>query len=258
MEMRILYECCPLCDSEFISKSLVGNCSKHLLYRPEIPSEMQWMDCSECKHQFINGYFTDEALSLIFQKTQEKQKVGYEIEKQRYISARMIEKVIPYVSSGSWLDVGFGNGSLIFTAEEYGFETIGVDLRLENVNAMKRLGFNAYCELVQNIEFEKPLSVVSMMDVLEHIPYPKEVLLSLHAKMVSGACLLVSMPNSENIIWKQMVAQNQSPYLGEIEHYHNFSRTRLYSLFDECGFEAVRYGISERYRACMEVLAVRK
>jgi hypothetical protein len=42
---------------------------------------------------------------------------------------------------------------------------------------------------------------------------------------------------------------------GSIEHYHNFSRSRLYALLRETGFEPVRYGISERYRACMEVIA---
>ena len=47
-------------------------------------------------------------------------------------------------------------------------------------------------------------------------------------------------------------------YLGELEHYHNFSKSRLYSLLAECGFEAVRYGISERYRVCMVVIALRR
>ena len=59
--------------------------------------------------------------------------VGYQIEEQRYISARIIEKVLPFKSDGIWLDVGFGNGSLLFTADEFGFEPIGVDLRKDGV-----------------------------------------------------------------------------------------------------------------------------
>ena len=49
--------------------------------------------------------------------------------------------------------------------------------------------------------------------------------------------------------------QKANPYWAEIEHCHNFSRSRLYALLREMGFEPVRYGISERYRACMEVIA---
>lgn len=255
---RIPFEECPLCSSTKITKSIVGDCSKHRLYHPSLPSKMQWMDCEACGHQFTDGYFTDEALELIFSKTHDNQKVGHKLEDQRRISAHMIEKVIPYKAGGTWLDVGFGNGSLLFTAQEFGFDVIGVDLRKDSVALMKRLGFQAHCKLVETIDFEENISVLSMMDVLEHIPHPRTVLTSLHGKMEQNGCLLISMPNSENIVWKLMTEQNKNPYLGEIEHYHNFSRKRLFSLLKECGFEAVRYGISERYRVCMEVVAIRQ
>jgi protein O-GlcNAc transferase len=51
---------------------------------------------------------------------------------------------------------------------------------------------------------------------------------------------------------------NANPYWGEIEHYHNFSRARLYTLLEEFAFKPQSYGISERYRACMEVIATKR
>lgn len=257
MEPRIIYDRCPLCSSDSIAKSLTGDCGEHPMYNKIIPRKMQWMDCNDCGHQFIDGYFTDDAAEIIFQNTQENQKVGFQIEQQRVKSADIIEKVLPYKSSGTWLDVGFGNGSLLFTAEEFGFHPIGVDLRNTSVRSIKQLGFEAYCQLVETIDFESEIAVVSMMDVLEHIPYPKDVLLSLHSKMEEGGCITLSMPNTENLVWKLMTKNNANPYLGELEHYHNFSRSRLFSLLEECGFNPVRYGISKRYRVCMEVVAVR-
>lgn len=219
---------------------------------------MQWMDCGRCGHQFVSGHYTEAALSIIFSVTGERQTVGNQIEKNRIVSARMIDRVTPFQSVGIWLDIGFGNGSLLFTAEEYGFDVIGVDLRQESVDAMKGLGFQVHCDLVQNLSFNKKVSVVSMMDVLEHIPYPKEVLHYLNENMEENGCLLISMPNTENILWKLMTQQNKNPYYGELEHYHNFSRTRLYSLLEECGFTAVNYGVSERYISCMEIVAIKK
>ena len=258
IEARILYKNCPLCESNNIIKSLTGDCSKHVLYNPVIPAIMQWMDCQDCKHQFINGHFTDEALEVILSKQPEEQVVGYKIEQQRFLSARIIEKILPFKSDGIWLDVGFGNASLLFTADEYGFQPIGVDLREDGVAALQSVGIQAYCDLVQNIKFEKSISVVSMMDVLEHIPYPKEVLISLHSKMEEGGCLLISCPNSESWIWKFATSQNENTYFDSIEHYHNFSRTRLGSLLNECGFNVIKYGISERYRSGMEFVAKRR
>ena len=252
---RILYENCPLCKSNKIIKSVIGDCSKQRLYNPIIPTKMQWMNCEDCHHQFIDGHFTDEALEVIFSKQPKEQVVGFEVEQQRVVSARIIEKVIPFKSNGIWMDVGFGNGSLLFTADEYGFEPIGVDLRKDGVLTLQNLGIQAYCDLVQNIEFEKSISVVSMMDVLEHIPFPKDVLISLHSKMDKDGCLLISCPNSESWIWKFMASQNVNPYFNTIEHYHNFSKTRLVSLLNECGFNIKKYGISERYRSGMEIIA---
>lgn len=257
MEVRILYECCPLCGSKKLSKSITGDCSKHSRYVDIIPPIMQWIDCHDCYHQFVEGYFSDDALKVIFSQVGQRQTVGFDLEGQRKVSAKIIEKVISFKDNGLWLDVGFGNGSLIFTAEEYGFEVMGVDLRPQSVSAMNRLGYTVYCDLVQNLKLTSRLSVVSLMDVLEHVPYPKEVLTYIYENMEVGGCLVLSMPNSENLLWKLMTEQKKNPYLGELEHYHNFSRSRLTTLLQECGFQSVRYGISERYRCCMEIVALR-
>ena len=52
---------------------------------------------------------------------------------------------------------------------------------------------------------EKKIAVVSMMDVLEHMPYPKKILNHLHSKLEDGGCLIISMPNKENIIWYNLI-----------------------------------------------------
>ena len=65
-DARILYESCPLCESKNFVKSTLGDCSQHELYHPKVPPKMQWMNCEDCKHQFIDGYLTDEAADLVF------------------------------------------------------------------------------------------------------------------------------------------------------------------------------------------------
>jgi hypothetical protein len=54
-----------------------------------------------------------------------------------------------------------------------------------------------------------------------------------------------------------MNISNKNPYWSEMEHFHNFGRSRLYSLLEEFGFRPERYSVSERYKACMEVIAVK-
>lgn len=257
MRERMLYTSCPLCESTAVSDHKVGDCSKHALYNNVLNSEIVWKKCSSCAHVFTEGYYTPEACNIIFSKTHENQKVGGPLEQNRIISAKMVEKVLPYVDAGVWLDVGFGNGSLLFTAQEYGFRPVGVDLRRDNVDVMNSLGIEAYCESLEGVKLAEKCAVISMADVLEHVPYPREVLEASVRLLKEGGVLLISMPNSENIVWAALDQQNINPYWGEIEHYHNFSRTRLYALLAEYGLMPVRYGISERYRVCMEIVAVK-
>lgn len=255
MNERILFGKCPLCDCPTLIDSVTGNCSKHPLYHSSLSAVMRWKKCTNCSHIFIEGYYTDDACRLIFSKTNENQQVGFDVERQRITSSHMVEKVLPYATEGTWLDVGFGNGSLLFTVQEYGFVPIGVDLRLDSVNKMSALGIESYCKDITELSLNSECSVISMADVLEHIPYPKNALRAAYRLLSDDGVLFISMPNIESIVWKVLDQTNQNPYWGEMEHYHNFSRSRLYGLLREVGFDPVRYGISLRYRACMEVIA---
>lgn len=253
--MRILYKTCPLCDSKGIGIYKEVNCTKHGLYNPKLEPLIRWLQCVECNHMFTNGYWGEYDLSLIFSKTQACQIVGYDTEGQRFVSARIIDKLLPYQNQGRWLDIGFGNGSLLMTAKEYGFEPVGLDLRPDNVEAMKGLGIKAYQLDISNFITQNLFNVISMCDVLEHIPFPKDALQQAHKFLNTNGILFLSMPNMESIIWNLLP---ENPYWSEIEHFHNFSRTILYELLKETGFTPIKYGISERYRLCMEVIAVKK
>jgi 2-polyprenyl-3-methyl-5-hydroxy-6-metoxy-1,4-benzoquinol methylase len=253
----VRYEACPLCDSLAIAQDHDGNCSRHPLYKPELSAVLRWMRCTSCGHSFRNGYYTEAAFARLFDDTNLRQRAGYDLEGQRPISARMIDRVLPYQSSGTWLDVGPGNGSLLLTAEEYGFTPIGIDLREDNVDALNRLGVHAFCQDLRDIGIEPACAVISMADVLEHMPFPADALQAAHKLLRDGGVLVLSMPNLDSPLWKLLDARNENPYWNELEHFHNFSKSRLYSLLAAHGFRPVRFDISERYRVCMEVLAIR-
>jgi hypothetical protein len=98
-------------------------------------------------------------------------------------------------------------------------------------------------------------SVISLCDVLEHMPFPRAALLHAKRMLEDNGVLLVSCPNMDCTSAQFLTSAGSNPYWGEIEHYHNFGRARLYALLRECGFEPVNYAVSERYRLGMEVIA---
>jgi SAM-dependent methyltransferase len=255
---RIPFEACPLCGARDLRTLRTGDCTPHPLYKPVLARTMTWLQCGDCTHVFTDGYFSPELATIVFGQTQESQQPGWGFEEQRYASARIVEHVANFVDSGAWLDVGFGNGSLLLTAEEWGFTPVGLDLRRSSVEAMQRLGIvEVHCRDIADFDWADAFSVISMADVLEHMPFPKVGLESVRRLLRPDGILFLSMPNYNCAAWRLLDATGVNPYWGEFEHFHNFSRARLYSLLKEMGFEPVRYRVSERYRLCMEVLARR-
>lgn len=221
---------------------------------------MQWMRCEACTHIFVDGYFTEEAEEILFSRVNPNQMPQWSFDhNQRLISSRIVEFVSRHLGrcSGRWLEVGFGNASLLTTAEEFGFDVVGLDSRAESAKALNEMGFEAHSMPLQRFE-AAPFDVIAMADVLEHFAFPKEGLVAAHRLLVPGGLLFLSMPNIDCFSWKARDRADANPYWGEIEHYHNFGRRRLHALLEEHGFTPIAYRVNERYFVGMEVLATRR
>ncbi len=218
------------------------------------------MTCADCAHVFVDGYFTDEALAILFERVQANQVPQWNHDHNlRLIHARIVASVAKHrpTLGGRWLDVGFGNGLLMTAADEFGFDVTGIDLREGSVRAIAALGFRAECVDLATFE-APPFDVISMADVLEHMPFPKRGLAAAHRLLAEGGLLFLSMPNSDCFAWRSNDHVGANPYWAELEHLHNFGRKRLYALLDEHDFEPRAYGVNERYFLGMEVIAAKR
>lgn len=245
--MRTFYQTCPLCGSTNCIPGIAGDATKHRAFKPGLPTVLQWMNCQNCDHEFTESYWSSAGLAIVFQVTMPEQTPLHDFGKNRAISARMIEKVP--TRSGRWLDIGVGNGVLMVIAQEYGFEASGTELRQQTRVAFEQLKLT----VTEDIPLDgTTYDVISACDVLEHIPFPVETLKYWRTRIHKGGHLLLSCPNRDMLVWNLM---NDNPYYFELEHFHNFGFKRLVKVLNETGWGNVRYGISERYIACMEIVA---
>jgi SAM-dependent methyltransferase len=253
---RIAYDACPLCG---LKPGLlrVADCDWHALYKEGLGPTMRWLRCLSCGHVFVDGYFTEEALALLFTGTHAAQRPGADLESQRQVWAPSIERVVRHLPEPprSWLDVGFGNGVLLLTAAEWGFWPVGLDLRPDTVLQLREFGVETHLQDLADHVPSQGYQVVSMCDVLEHLPYPKQALEHVRTIMAADGVLVLSMPSFDSPAWRMLDRAGNNPYWGELEHYHNFSRERLTELLEETGFSFLQYAVSPRWRITMEVLA---
>jgi protein O-GlcNAc transferase len=253
---RIAYEACPLCENpEFSHIRVAERPADHPFAAATAPAII-WCQCGACGHVFTEGYYSAEARETAFGQPAPHQTVGHDAETQRFIAGRVVGQIAKLKPGGEWLDVGAGDASLLFTAEEWGYRPVATDWRRENVRMLEHLGYEAYCTALEELDMPGRFSVVSMSDVLQETPYPRTTLATAKRLLQPGGILFLTLPNMANIVWRVMDSTDSNPYWGEVEHFHNFTRERLYALLGETGFRPIFYNVSERYRACMDVIAM--
>ncbi len=256
---RVMFEACPLCDAAAFEAGPSWDVTAHPLFVPGMDPRQRWRRCLGCGHVFTEGYWPPEVLAQIFAGPHPGQMPGDgDVEHDRQVWAPIVERLheLGAPRPGRWLDVGFGNGALMTTAEEFGDQVVGLDLRAEVVERMRGWGYDARCATLEATAFEQPFDVVVLADVLEHTPHPGAMIAAAARAVAPGGLLFVSTPNLDSFAFR-MLSPDAHPYWGEIEHFHGFGRERLYDLLASHGLEAIHYAISQRYVACMEVVARR-
>ena len=259
---RVAYAVCPLCGGEDLRDLGEASCRAHPLWTPALPDAVPWRGCGGCGHVFTAGWFDDATRAQVLARTgaeQDPEALTLEsLERLRHVCARIVTKVasVRGALDGRWLDVGIGNGVLLATAAEFGFEPLGLDLREGCVRHARALGLPARVATLEELD-EGPFEVISLADVLEHVPFPRATLARARDLLAADGLLFVSMPNMDCAVWRELDRASANPYWGELEHFHNFTRERLYAALVAEGLQPCHYGVSERYRAGMEVVARR-
>ncbi|MBA1241826.1 O-linked N-acetylglucosamine transferase family protein [Pseudomonas japonica] len=262
------YPACPLCQGT--SETLgFANCTGHELWHATLPPSVEWMKCTACGHVHTRQFWTPAGMAEVARKADAARLA---ITAERYDARRsawapVVDKVVSLMGGyhaalgtgqpPTWVDARCGDGALIMLAADYGFASAGLDTRLAPVTQIRQLGFNAVHQDFMAHPFDATFDVISMMDMLEHVPYPKEALTKAAVLLRPGGLLVVGLPDLGSSSWKVMDASGANPYWQELESYHHFSRERLIGVLGECGFEVVDLAIPNRYRGHVEVYARR-
>jgi 2-polyprenyl-3-methyl-5-hydroxy-6-metoxy-1,4-benzoquinol methylase len=130
--------------------------------------------------------------------------------------AAFLARVARHRRDGRLLDVGCALGFLLGEARRVGYEPYGVDL---NASAIARARAE-FGERVQAVELAAAFpgvafDVVTLIDVLEHVPAPGELLATIATRLAPGGVLALVLPNAASLCARLL--GNAWPHLAE-EH----------------------------------------
>lgn len=149
------------------------------------------------------------------------------------------EKVLKFCAAGRLLDIGCSRGLFLSNFLSKDFDIYGIEPRdWICAKAIKRLGNRAFCGTLREANLpDAHFDVVTMINLIEHLPSPKDTLLEVNRIMKSGALLMIETPDAEGLLSKIMGSRWHA-FL-ESEHSFFFSKTTLNSLLSKTGFKTI-------------------
>ena len=116
---------------------------------------------------------------------------------------KLLAEVQPIVSSGTWLDVGCSYGWLLERVATAGFEPVGLEPSSAAANEARTSGLRVIDGIFPaDVPAEVRPSVISFMDVLEHLPDPVEALRAAKEQLSPGGVVVVQVPDQACLLYR--------------------------------------------------------
>ncbi len=120
-----------------------------------------------------------------------EEKIKSFLEKLRIIS----EFIFPFKNL-EILDIGCAAGYFLEVAKRNGFNVYGIEISKEaSAFANKEFGIKIIAPDLLSISSENKYDVITMFQVLEHLPFPKEQLMKVYDLLKPGGILFIEVPN---------------------------------------------------------------
>jgi 2-polyprenyl-3-methyl-5-hydroxy-6-metoxy-1,4-benzoquinol methylase len=110
---------------------------------------------------------------------------------------RVVRAADPFRSTGRWLDIGFGDGSLLSVAAAHGWSPHGTEQATSALQHAAERGWVVTADPLTDPRFPRSaFDVVSLVEVLEHVREPRRLLDQACAFLRAGGLLYATTPNA--------------------------------------------------------------
>jgi len=244
MKSSIEYPNCNLCGSnsyKVIFKGIPdegGDISeKYKSSGNEIATD-QIVKCNKCGLMYVNPRLKSELIIKGYSEGSDEKFVsqakGREITFKK--SLKLIEK---YSKKGRILDLGTAGGSFLYVAKQNSWEVYGIEPNKWLCKwGKKHYNLDIKQGTISDVKYPKEyFDVVTLWDVLEHTPSPREVLTEVNRILKKNGLLVVNYPDIGSWIAKLM--RSKWIFLLTVHLYYFTPRT-IKMMLKKTGFEAFK------------------
>lgn len=195
---------CPLCDSTNHQKLLTG---KDYLFSQE---KFTIVRCDSCGLLFTNPRVKEDQISFYYYPDYSPYK---EVKQSRFyqkVKNRLgrllgnthweILQILQSIRAKTVLEIGPGNGSLLYFLRHNGFEVAGVETDESCVTRIREKDIICYQGDLKDVrEVLNNFDAVILCQVFEHLYHPKETLKYIYNILTDNGIVYLSIPNSSSM-----------------------------------------------------------
>ena len=196
--------------------------------------------CVRCGLQYVNPRYRFDDTVLPYTDAMEERYFAATYAARRQTYQAFVQHLPQWLGRDvqQLLDVGCGDGVLLEAADHAGITAVGVEQSktLQQMLQEKYQGRIIIGDSVETLR-AKHFDVITLLNVIEHVTAPHELLALLWTKLSPGGILFVHTPNAGGLPARWQRAQwSQIEPLG---HLYYFSAQTLGALLQKSGFEPV-------------------
>jgi SAM-dependent methyltransferase len=150
-----------------------------------------------------------------------------------------------FIAKGSLLDIGCSTGFFLDLAKERDWRTAGLELGIDESVVAEKKGHKIFKSTIESLDPEKIFDVITMWDVLEHIPDGISQLNLIREHLTKKGILFFQIPNSDSLAAK--VLRQDCRMFDGLEHTNLYNPLTVRQIAESCGFtvKEMRSVISE-------------
>lgn len=207
------------------------------------------VQCQNCSLVFVNEQPDAEELYTLYDASyfnnEESGEVGYTDYIQdetniRLTASKRLDHLEQFIDSGTMLDVGCAMGFFMDEAAKRGWQVTGLDVsEFATEYVQERFGHTAYHGSLLDVELpEAPLDMVTMYDVIEHVPDPMGYIERVAEILRPGGVFELATPDIHSLP-ARLTGKRWIGYKLSEEHVYYFSEATLRTMLERAGFEVL-------------------
>jgi 2-polyprenyl-3-methyl-5-hydroxy-6-metoxy-1,4-benzoquinol methylase len=255
MDSFFEYRNCPSCgqnDFEVLFESNMQGCdfreAVDTVYMILGGKHGRHVKCRNCHLIYVNPI---EKMSKINEAYFQRKSVDASIIRESRLRATQAQvELIKKCKNGTrLLDIGCGEGFFLFSASKAGYTTKGIEISQDAAEyARREFGLDIEAKPFEELRFpENHFDVVTLWQVLEHVPYPLQILKEVQRILKPGGLLAVSTPNIEGTLAKIL---RQKWWNIRRLHINQFTAKTLMDMLNRAGFRSV---FTTRYKEYINI-----